>query len=298
MGGVGKRDQGPAWLDGPAWDQPLLRQLRDLLVAILGPGDKTRRKRKTTSGAVRVPPRQPSGSREPLVLSEKHLPCELFLTMGTASHSLWEPGPIDELSVYVRYDVEAEHDVEYITRLDPEQGGGEDYRPYGLFRLRPRLSIPLPRLKDMLPLWEVLYRDHGLTRLPRARSLFGLGPNPRLDHGELPGGLNRLVPDDPEKLYKKTREGSYTYLEVLQVVQSELNTRQRIAWIEEAFKRPLPAGEIVHRYYLDSQRRVYLVRHHWDEGKHLYRAETSSHAQRVIEASGACRRSEALRRAA
>ena len=297
MGGVRKRNRRPAWLEGPAWEQPVLRQLRDLLVAILAPSGKSGRARKTTTRAVRVPPRQPSGSREPLVLSDKELPCELFLTMGTQSLSLWGPGKIDELSVFVRYDVDPEHDVEYVTRLDPDQGACEDYRPYGLFRLRPRLSIPLPRLKDMLPLWELLYREHGLNRLPKARSLFGLGANPKLDHGELPGGLNRLVPDDPERLYKKTREGSYTSLEVMQIIQRELKARQRIAWIEDAFKRPLPPGEIVHRYYVDDRRRVYLVRHHWEEGKHLYRAETSSYAQRICEASGACSRA-AVRKAA
>ena len=82
----------------------------------------------------------------------------------------------------------------------------------------------------------------------------------------------------------------------------ELESPERIAWMELTFQDAPSAGEIVHRYYLDEQKQAWMVRHHWSEGKTLYRAETNDEALAYCLASGNIQRaneaSQAQRRAA
>ena len=62
------------------------------------------------------------------------------------------------------------------------------------------------------------------------------------------------------------------------ILRNELSATQKIAWIEQAFPTPPAEGEIVHRYYVDVTKQIYLVRHHWSEGKTLLLAETDEAA--------------------
>src|SRR5437762_640940 len=64
------------------------------------------------------------------------LRCDLFLTLGPASIRLFAAGPVEEFQFFQRFGMSADHDLEFVTRLDASDAGTENYRAYGIFALR------------------------------------------------------------------------------------------------------------------------------------------------------------------
>ncbi len=217
------------------------------------------------------------------------LPFDLYLTAGSGSLPLFPAGPIDEFRFFQRVHVSEQHKVEFLSRLAPKDAGTEDYKPYGLFRLRSELSLALERPSQVRKLWEVLTKGHGLSRVPEASTMIGRFTAYDPERGKPDAGVNRLQAPRLARSYAK-RGRRITYADVLEILRAEMAPREKIAWIEDAFLDDLPAGEIVHRYYLGSNEQAYLVRHHWEQGKRLFRAETSAEAVVICASSAHFRR--------
>jgi hypothetical protein len=231
----------------------------------------------------------------PIATCETELPFDLLLTSGHGAVPLFSAGPIDELGFFQRCGVPEHLEVEFLTRLAPEDRGREDYKPYGMFRLRSGDGAPLPRQEELPEaFWAALYREHGLVKiLPAARVL-----SPRTSawdarRNDPAAGRNRATPLNPDYNFKRVRGRRYTHADLLAILCRHLRGPERIAWIEGAFPEALEAGQIVHRYYLDASRRLWLVRHHWARGKSLHRAHTSEEAKQLLIASGALPRRKA-----
>lgn len=227
------------------------------------------------------------------------MPCELYLTMGWNSIPLFPTGGVDCFSFFQRGGVSAGHDVEFLGRLDREDLGSEEFKPYGLIRLDRRHAQELPSLETRPKLWERLSGVYGLAGLPSAQALASRTfstYDPRYSSPEQ--GLNRIEPPTSAKAYVPARQRHYSYAEVLEILRTELDSPERIAWMELTFQEAPPAGEIVHRYYLDEQKQAWLVRHHWSEGKTLYQAETNEAALAYCLASGNIERANETSRAA
>lgn len=215
------------------------------------------------------------------------MPCQLYLTMGWNSVPLFPRGGVDCFSFFQRGGVSANHDVEYLARLDEEHEGSEEFQPYGLFRLENKLAEELPNLETRGDLWERLTSRYGLNGLPSAQALAShtfTTFDPR--YSEPQAGVNRIDPPTSSKAYIPARKRHYSYAEVLEILRAELDSPERIAWMELTFPDAPEAGEIVHRYYLDEQKQAWMVRHHWSHGKQLFRAQTNAEALAFCLASG------------
>jgi hypothetical protein len=216
----------------------------------------------------------PEAAPRPLPVVERHLArrrtlrCDLLLTTGPASIPLFPAGPIEEFQFFQRFGVSADHDVEFLTRLDAEDAGTENYRAYGIFRLRGPW-LPMPDLGRDRLLARRLENKYGLERLPNAS---------RLAPPTFAAGVNRLRPPAMSKPFRKVRGRCYYFADLLEILRGELTGSQKVAWIEEALPPPPPHSPVVHRYYLDSSRQAYLVRDHRGVGKRLYVARTSEEA--------------------
>src|SRR5262249_13010058 len=136
-------------------------------------------------------------------------------------------------------------------------------------------NLPLIDLKKEDELWKALDMAYGLDAIPRLKDVmttaFGTYDPKKADDPK--SGVNSIKPSNPTKKFKKINNKVYTYGDMYKILSSELRLPQKIAWIEEAFSDPLPEGDIVHRYYLDVTKQLFLVRHHWKEGKVCYAAE-------------------------
>jgi hypothetical protein len=225
------------------------------------------------------------------------MPCQLYLTMGWNSVPLFPSGGVDCFSFFQRGGVSASHEVEYLARLDEADQGSEEYQPYGLFRLQANQAEALPNLETRGDLWERLTSRYGLSGLPSAQALAShtfTTFDPR--YSEPLAGVNRIDPPTSAKAYIPARRRHYSYAEVLEILRAELDSPERIAWMELTFPDPPALGEIVHRYYLDEQKQAWLVRHHWAQGKQLFRAQTNAEALAYCRASGHFDRVEEERR--
>jgi hypothetical protein len=220
-----------------------------------------------------VIPKEPEG---PLALPvvERHLSrrrtlrCDLLLTTGPGSLPLFAAGPIEEFQFFQRFGISADHDVEFVTRLDAEDAGTENFRAYGIFHLRgPWRPIPEPRRDRALS--RRLEQKYGLERLPHAS---------KMAPPSFAAGLNRLTPPAVLKPLRKVRGRCFYFTDLLEILRLELSGPQKVAWIEEALPPPPPWSPIVHRYYLDARKQAYLVRDHRGVGKRLYSARTSDEA--------------------
>lgn len=213
--------------------------------------------------------------------------CDLFLLTGTAAIPLFQSGPTDPLAFFQRRGVPEEHEVEYVVRHEH----GEP-QPWAVLRLRDDRAITMADPQRAEAFWRDLYRTTGLASLPRASTLTRGLSTDAFDLGSPePGrGRNVLACPRPETVFKRVSGRPYTHGEALALIRDKLRGVHLISWIEEAFPRKLPTGEIVHRYYLDRGH-VYLVRHHWAAGKALFLAQPSQEALPLLA-------SQALRRAA
>lgn len=178
-----------------------------------------------------------------LHLRRRLLPFELLLSGGNASEVIFRPGPFSELRCYERV-VTTRHDVEYFTFLVPHDRGSEGYQAFGSLRLS--ASKPLRDLQLAEGLWGRLARE-GVHTLPFPRVSGARG-----------GGLLRVLPDMEESF---AREGQPT-LSLVQVTRLLLEAAsglERVTWCEAAFSQV--AATPVHRYYLDTDLRLFLIRH-------------------------------------
>lgn len=287
----------------PWWRRSLERVMEFIQAVLAAPGSRARTRRAGQPRALLPGPEascvpgtatEEAGPPDPAGLlvpaPAEDLPCDLLLTNGHGAVRLFAAGPLDELSFFQRAGVPAHLEVEFLTRLDKEDAGTEAFKPYGMFRLRPQDGKPLPDPKKDLPesFWAALYREHGLVKLlPASRVLattFGAW-DPR--GGSPERGRNRVVAQNPGFNWKRVRGRRYTHADLLELLRRHLPGPERIAWIESAIPDALTPGEIVHRYYLDTGRRLWLVRHHWSRGKSLHKAHTSEEAKRLLVISGA-----------
>jgi hypothetical protein len=197
------------------------------------------------------------------------LRCELYLTTGPASIQLFRRGPIDEFEFFQRFGISPDHDVEFVTRLDAEDAGTENYRAYGIFHLKGPWRR-LPELRRNRALGLRLQEKYGLDHIPQAA---------RMAPPSFVAGFNRLRPPESFKPLRKAKGRSLYLHDVLEILRQELTGPQRIAWIEEALPQPPPHSPIVHRYYIDGSKQAYLVRDHRGVGKKLYVARTSDEAE-------------------
>jgi hypothetical protein len=204
---------------------------------------------------------------------------DLLLLTGTTAVPLFPAGPLDPLQFFQRRGVEEEHDVEWIVRHDPDAPAGEELQPWAVVRLREDLAVTLADPKRAESFWRDLYRAHGVATLPRASALTkGLAPSAfDLRAPDPAAGRNVLACTRPDAVWKKVAGKRLTHRDALSFVRQGLRGVHLIAWIEEAFPKKLPAGEVVHRYYVDRGH-VYLLRHHWAHGKRLYLAQPSAEA--------------------
>lgn len=248
-----------------AWTDRIASEVRSFVARVLRPPHKA------------VPP-----------FRRRTLPCDLYLTMGWQSIPLFGRGPIDEFSFFQRFGVSAAHDTEFLARLDPEDAGTEDYKPYGVFSLKAGDGEPVPGLAVLDDFWPRLLREHGLSSVPPALAMASRrfdGFDPRFARAE--DGLNRIEAPRSGKAFAEVEGRKFTYGDMLEILRRKLSGIQKIAWIEDAFRDPPAAGEIVHRYYMEAAtKEVILVRHHWSRGKRLYRVRTNAEAIELCLASG------------
>ncbi|MCA8924473.1 MAG: hypothetical protein KDD82_21865 [Planctomycetes bacterium] len=236
---------------------------------------------------IEPPPSAPAGT----------LPCDVLLTVGWGSISLFEAGDVDAFSFFQRGGVSPRSDVEFLTRLDPEDFGTENYKAFGLVRLRQSYAEQVPSLGSLTDFWRSLKRRYGIDTVPRARALVG-GEFSIYDPNTASGGVNRVQAQQPERVFARVGPRRFTLGDMLEILRCELSDEQKITWIEGDFQAPPAATEIVHRYYMTCDRQPYVVRHHWRDGKSLYRAETTAAARETVRASGVFSRPASMRRAA
>lgn len=204
------------------------------------------------------------------------LPCDVVLTLGHRIVRLFRAGPFDEFTFFQRRGVSEASQVEYLTYHEPRDLGRnrEAYRPFAAFRLRPENATPLPDLRRSPDLARRLARGWGLDALPAVGRL-NVEPWSEFDPGRAEErGRNRVRASSSSGTFRRVRERSFDYVEVLEILRGTLETPERIAWVEGAFQtRPT---ELVHRYYLDCDVRPWLVRHLPSGEKQLFAAELST----------------------
>ncbi len=157
--------------------------------------------------------------------------------------------------------------------------GTENYKPYVLFKTSQE-GLPLIDLSKEDDLWESLEQSYGLDAIPRLKDIFQGQWNaydPK-KNDDAKTGLNIVKPTQAAKEFKKVGDHTFTMEDMYLILGNDMRLPQKIAWVEQAFTEPLPEGEIVHRYYLDVTKQLFLVRHHWKDGKALYAAETDEKA--------------------
>lgn len=221
--------------------------------------------------------RKVEGFKINIQISRNLLPFEVLLNLGTSSVQLFPNGQIDEFYFYQRRGVAEDLEVEFVTRLDEIDAGTENYKPYVLFRPKGD-DVPLARPYDDEELLQVFNQTYGLNTFPTVKEVAGKFTTYDPSQPDPATGRNRVVAAAPETVFAEVGDRRFTHGQMLEILRSELSMPQKIAWIEEAFDASLPEGEITHRYYLDVTKQVYLVRHHWSEGKKLLMAETDEDA--------------------
>lgn len=272
MSAIRRNDDG-----APLWERYLLGPARAFLESVL-------RLPPTAGGRATTPRRSPSRPRRfrAAAVRGAELEADLYLTSGTSSLKLFGAGPIDELAFFQRFSVGERHDVEYVTRLHPEDAGTEDYRGYAMFRLARRRAQPVPTLDALDDVWEAL-AERGLDRLPPAKKLIArrfTGYDP--DHGSLMAGRKRVDPPRRDRPFARVGEERVGVIEVLDLIRSRFDPLAKLAWIEEAYPDRPAWGQVVHRYYLAADGRLLLVRDHFERGKALFEADLAGEHQAAL----------------
>jgi hypothetical protein len=223
--------------------------------------------------------RKVEGFRINIKISRNLLPFDLFTNLGMSSVRLFPYGQIDEFAFFQRSGVSEDLEVEFVTRLEQQDLGTENYKPYVL--LRPKAEgLAIPDMQKQEDFWKTLDQTYGLVTIPKCAKMIGK-PFSLFDPrkpGDAKAGNNKIAAAEPDKVFKEVGEKKYTMGEMLEILRAELTMPQKIAWVEEAFTEKLAEGEIVHRYYLDVTKQVYLVRDHFSEGKKLFISETDEEA--------------------
>lgn len=202
------------------------------------------------------------------------LPFALHLVVGTGTLELFPPGELDVLRFHQRHHASRSHELEYV--LCRAEGAPEGaVQAYGVVRLDAERALPLPPPSEAE---RALRRDYGtLVELPRASLHLERLHSGDLDDEDPPPGLHRVKAPEGEV----SRPGRMTVREVLNIVRRELPAPLVVGWIEGAFPQPPRAGEVEHRYYLDAEACLWVVRHD-ARGKALFRAEVSEAALRPL----------------
>ncbi|HZU95192.1 MAG TPA: hypothetical protein VFF73_00685 [Planctomycetota bacterium] len=223
--------------------------------------------------------RKVEGFKININMSRSLLPFELYTNLGTRSVKMFDVGQIDEFRFYMRKGVSEDLEVEFVTRLEESDVGTENYKPYVLFKTNQE-GLPLIDLSKEDDLWESLEQSYGLDAIPRLKDIFQ-GPFSAYDSKkpeDSKAGINVIKASAPTKEFKKVGDHTFTMEDMHLILNNDMRLPQKIAWIEQGFSEPLPEGEIVHRYYLDVTKQLFLVRHHWKDGKVLFAAETDEKA--------------------
>lgn len=178
-----------------------------------------------------------------LDIRRRLLPFELLLSGGSASERIFRPGPFSELRCYERR-VTTRHEVEYFSFLVPHDRESEGYQPFGSLRLG--AAQPLRDLELAADLWARLARE-GVHTLPRPRA-----------SGPRGGGLLRVLPD-MEQRFARAGQPTLSQVQVTRLLLEAASSLERVTWCEAAFSEVAPVP--LHRYYLDTDLRLFLVRH-------------------------------------
>jgi len=203
-----------------------------------------------------------------------HLPFGLHLVVGTSTIELFPPGKLDVLRFYQRHHASRSHDLEYVL-CRAEGAPAEAVQAYGVVRLDPELAVRLP---DPTEAERALRRDYGtIVELPRASHHVERRHSKDLDDEDPPEGMHRVSAPETEA----ARPGRMTVREVLAIVRRELPGSMVIGWVEGAFPQPPRGGQVEHRYYLDAEACLWVVRHD-AKGKTLFQAEVSEAALRPL----------------
>lgn len=211
-----------------------------------------------------------------------HLDYSLHLTTATGAVELFPAGTLDVLRFFQRRHASLAHEVEYVACRPTQHlaescqacGAGEpELFAYAVFRLR---EPERTRWSDLNALERRLKSHYGtFFELPRALELLERRFGDDLNDSDPPPGSNRIVlpPEQPS-----TSKGRFSLTETLAAMKADLSGVELISWIEAAFRQRPPEGEVEHRYYLDDEAQVYLVRDHFREGKALYKGQTAPEA--------------------
>ena len=207
----------------------------------------------------------------------RELSWDLYLTTGLRSIKLFNAGALDVFRFFHRHTVSREHDLEYLSFVKPTFLGLETIKPYGLFRIRKDGATPLPSIEAVEKTLASLY-GHGLIHLPDPTPLLG-----GRRYGHLEAGYNWIEPPTRNVSQEEAEsESRFSIADMLDIIRNDLTPLERIAWIEQAFPDAPEHGDIGHRYYIDDDGDVHLVRHHWHYGKTLFEAETNRAAKRAV----------------
>jgi hypothetical protein len=221
--------------------------------------------------------RKVEGFKIDIRISRNLLPFDVLINLGTTSAILFDSGQIDEFRFFQRTNVPEDLEVEFVTRLDEIDKGTENYKPYVLFKPQGE-SLPIVDLQKEEEFWKTLDQTYGLVTIPKLKKICPDG-FVAFDTSAASGdGSNTITPKEGVKVFKEVGDRRFTQADMLEVLRGEMTMRQKIAWIEEAFDKAPAEGMINHRYYLDVTKQVYLVRHHFSEGKALFLAETDEDA--------------------
>lgn len=208
-----------------------------------------------------------SGRARRDVSRSRLLPFDLLLAGGAGALRLFHAGPFDELRFFQRVVTGPRHDLEWLLRLEPRDAGSESFAPFGVVRLGPASGRPLPDLRGRG--LERVAQAYGFAALPTARSITG-GRTTAFDpaRGIEAEGRNQLRPAPAQAT-------------MLDALRRGLDGPDLVAWLETAFA-DRTEGPVLHRYYLSSDLRAFVVRDDPATGRRLHEAETSAAVTRRL----------------
>lgn len=193
------------------------------------------------------------------------LPFDILLAGGAGALRLFHAGPFDELCFFQRVVTGPRHDLEWLLRLEPRDAGSEAFAPFGVVRLGPGSGRPLSPVCRL----DRVAQAYGFAAFPTARSITG-GRTTAYDpaRGVEADGRNRLRPTPAQAA-------------MLDALRRGLDGPDLVAWLETAFA-DRTEGPVLHRYYLSSDLRTFVVRDDPATGRRLHEAETSAAVTRRL----------------
>jgi hypothetical protein len=182
------------------------------------------------------------------------LPFGMFLTGAQGTTPLYAPGPFDELRCVQRRVEGRAHDLEFVTWQPPQDQGSEEFRAFGCFRLDE--AEDLVDLRRQQGFWLRMRAERSVRTLPQARVR-----GRRKAHDGLPReGVLQIEPAMCSGVYTRSRQPDLESVDVVEIMRTRASGLERVAWMEEAFRSAAPEGIALHRYYLDRDLSLYLVR--------------------------------------